>query len=242
MAEHRAWSWASTLQTLSPFILFFPELEDYGIISIIKKYKYVVFYLSFYWKKLNIIIYLLCLQSLWCPKWADNIGTINCFLYFVLKDPQNTFKYDAGLEFTSVWKQYVTYNVSWAFLHKNFFPDHPSTAFRLFWTPKSDSTGIRNAWNIGMKSSEVNLIKLSYGKRRNMDILVTWVVFNSVFLVLGYISDRQQLENPLPNENFFLQNAGWSIASSSKANTVVEKHPRDFFLFSTPKEGINWNF
>lgn len=68
----------------------------------------------------------------------------------MLKDPQNTFKYDAVLEFTFVWKQYVTYNVSWAFLHKNLFPDHPSTAFRLFWTWKSDSTGIRNACNIGM--------------------------------------------------------------------------------------------
>lgn len=48
-------------------------------------------------------------------------------------------------------------------------------------------------------------------------------MFNNVFLVFGYISDRQQLENPLPNENFFLQNDGWSIASSPKGNTGVER-------------------
>lgn len=123
------------------------------------------YHLTFCWKKLNIIICLTMLVVIITPQMSWQYWSNELF-YFVLKKLQNKSKYDAGLEFIFVGEHYVTNNVSWGSLHNNLFADHRVPASRLFWIWKSDSTGIRNACEVGVRS-EVNLVSFLMLKSRN---------------------------------------------------------------------------
>lgn len=115
-------------------------------------------------------------------------------------------------------EQCVIYDVSWGFSSQT-TPLLPPGCFGL---EGQISIGIRNACKVGV-SSQVNVVAVFIEERGNMGALVNWRIFYTVQeqeIVLDYISDRWQLESPLPNEDFFLQNTGRSIFQNCTINRI----------------------